>query len=344
MPLNINTKITNNLSGYVADSKNIKGTYIVVDDYDDLANLPAAILTQGVMAYCKSQNTEGSQFWLYTGSAWHQMLIENDAIDISLNTSLSINSTYTFHFDLSTVMTMLEGIIVVPYINFHFSGDEIIVFATNSLLQALIGSITAAQLVIYGGEMYCGIIDINLALQQDNATLHFEKVYNLPLSTTMVFNEHSTSRSINFTNMSVRPYLTVQEGIMYKYAGYGGSSEQMFFDNKEFYDLVNNTNVSISLPVTVQGELVLPDTTTSIAETTTMKFDYCRTYENSNHDMVRQYFGHGVIQLGVSLFEVKVILDLVEDGQHFSWSDLDGYGTAIFNTSLMIEGTLIILD
>lgn len=71
MALNINTKLTNNLDGYLLDAKNVKGTYVVVADYSELSNLPASCVVVGSLAYCQSDySTHEAGFYQYTGSGW----------------------------------------------------------------------------------------------------------------------------------------------------------------------------------------------------------------------------------------------------------------------------------
>ena len=71
MALNINTNLTNNLDGYLVDAKNVKGTYVVVNNYSDLANLPSACVVNGTLAYCQSDySTHEAGFYQYTGNGW----------------------------------------------------------------------------------------------------------------------------------------------------------------------------------------------------------------------------------------------------------------------------------
>ena len=59
-------KVENTLNGYVADAKNIKGTYVVVEDTEALSALPTATLVEGTMAY----NQEDTNLYLYDGTNW----------------------------------------------------------------------------------------------------------------------------------------------------------------------------------------------------------------------------------------------------------------------------------
>lgn len=71
MALNINTNITNNLDGYLLDAKNVKGTYVVVSNYSELANLPSACVVEGTLAYCQNDYSEHLEgFYQYNGSTW----------------------------------------------------------------------------------------------------------------------------------------------------------------------------------------------------------------------------------------------------------------------------------
>ena len=72
-------KITNTMTQYVADAKNIKGTYVVVNDYSDLASLPVATIVEGSLAYCVNSYTDTSVtpnvtynigFYQYNGLSW----------------------------------------------------------------------------------------------------------------------------------------------------------------------------------------------------------------------------------------------------------------------------------
>lgn len=76
MSLNINTNLTNNLTGYLLDAKNVKGGFIVVSDYSALTNLPSAVIIDGVLVYCQSNITiSGTEyaagFYQYNNNAWN---------------------------------------------------------------------------------------------------------------------------------------------------------------------------------------------------------------------------------------------------------------------------------
>lgn len=71
MAINIPTNITNSLDGYLLDAKNVKGTYVVVNNYSDLANLPNATIVNGSLAYCQnSYSTYSAGIYQFNGSTW----------------------------------------------------------------------------------------------------------------------------------------------------------------------------------------------------------------------------------------------------------------------------------
>ena len=68
MAINIPTNITNSLNGYLMDAKNVKGSYVVVNDYSELENLPETTIVEGSLAYCKNDySTFTHGFYQYTG-------------------------------------------------------------------------------------------------------------------------------------------------------------------------------------------------------------------------------------------------------------------------------------
>lgn len=71
MAINIPTKITNSLDGYLLDAENVKGTYVVVNNYSDLANLPNATIVNGSLAYCQnSYSSYSAGLYQFNGSTW----------------------------------------------------------------------------------------------------------------------------------------------------------------------------------------------------------------------------------------------------------------------------------
>ena len=75
MALNINTNITNNYDGYLLDAQNVKGTFVVVQDYIALSTIPSATRVVGSLAYCQTEVTVSDVtypigFYQYDGSTW----------------------------------------------------------------------------------------------------------------------------------------------------------------------------------------------------------------------------------------------------------------------------------
>ena len=119
---NILDKITNTLNEYVADAKNIKGTYVVVNDYSELASLPVATVVEGTLAYCVNdyynplvpeEISNKLGFYQYDGSNWN--IIHLGPIKIVLDkydsSNFDITETYTWTgVDLYSILTDLLGI------------------------------------------------------------------------------------------------------------------------------------------------------------------------------------------------------------------------------------------
>ena len=100
MAINIPTKITNSLDGYLLDAENVKGTYLVVSDYSQLANLPSATIVNGSLAYCQNTySTYVSGFYKYNGSTWEiwdtsiSLASYNDLGGIKLGSSTQSSQT-----------------------------------------------------------------------------------------------------------------------------------------------------------------------------------------------------------------------------------------------------------
>ena len=115
-------KITNTMTQYVADAKNIKGTYVVVNDYSELASLPEATVVNGTLAYCVNdyynplipeEISNKLGFYQYDGSNWN--IIHLGPIKIVLDkydsSNFDITETYTWTgVDLYSILTDLLGI------------------------------------------------------------------------------------------------------------------------------------------------------------------------------------------------------------------------------------------
>lgn len=78
MPITVNTNFINQSDQYLLDAKNVKGTYVVVENYSALASLPPATTINGSLAYCQAPVTVSSVtytagFYQYDGSAWNKI-------------------------------------------------------------------------------------------------------------------------------------------------------------------------------------------------------------------------------------------------------------------------------
>lgn len=98
MPITVNTNFINQADQYLLDAKNVKGTYVVVTDYNALATLPSATIVNGSLAYCQASVTisgtvysEG--FYQYDGSSWNK--IEYASTDRYHQTGTWDGLTYT---------------------------------------------------------------------------------------------------------------------------------------------------------------------------------------------------------------------------------------------------------
>jgi len=91
MALTINTNIINDADQYLLDAKNVKGTYVVVNDYSELANLPSATVVNGSLAYCVNSYTDtnvnpnvtyNAGFYQRTSNAWNAADLGGKQVEI----------------------------------------------------------------------------------------------------------------------------------------------------------------------------------------------------------------------------------------------------------------------
>ena len=80
MAIVINTQLVNENDEYLLDAKSVKGSYVVVNNYSELANLPSATVVNGSLAYCVNSYTDtnvnpnvtyDAGFYQRTTNAWN---------------------------------------------------------------------------------------------------------------------------------------------------------------------------------------------------------------------------------------------------------------------------------
>lgn len=144
MGLNINTKLTNNLNGYLLDAKNVKGGYLVVADFSEFANLPAATMQNGMLAYCQSAVTiqevyYQQGFYQYNGSVWNAVDFGRAYGDF--NSGWRTNgTTIQFCDDINADITATTGMVYIGAATFSdfpsgISNAEVIVEIIPSSLN-----------------------------------------------------------------------------------------------------------------------------------------------------------------------------------------------------------------
>jgi len=169
MALTINTNIKNDVDGYLLDAKNIKGTYVVVENYSDLANLPSATVVIGSLAYVSNDN----DFWQYKGSnsGWEQILINTSyQITVSAN-ALDPTQTYTFTIDTDDILSIVNG---SKRLMLMFSSSPIAFITPDWILET-----TTYQSNIIGiidNKQYIISLVIDGTLSLNNATLSFQEL------------------------------------------------------------------------------------------------------------------------------------------------------------------------
>lgn len=92
MSLNINTKLTNNLNGYLLDGENVKDAIVVYANTSALSNIPSAVLNTGLIAYIKADES----FYKYNGETWGKLysLIDTEIVSVSTSDDYSTVNGY----------------------------------------------------------------------------------------------------------------------------------------------------------------------------------------------------------------------------------------------------------
>ena len=144
MSLNINTKLTNNLNGYLLDAKNVKGGYLVVTDFSEFANLPAATMQNGMLAYCQSAVTiqevyYQKGFYQYDGSVWNAVDFGRAYGDFNPEWRTN-GTTIQFCDDINADITATTGMVYIGAATFSdfpsgISNAEVIVEIIPSSLD-----------------------------------------------------------------------------------------------------------------------------------------------------------------------------------------------------------------
>lgn len=109
MALNINTNITNNLDGYLLDAKNVKGGFVVVANFSELANLPSACVVNGTLAYVSEIAGGMKGFYQYDGSSWIAINITGSNIyEFIAQSGLDYSETYNFTLSSAQFTSLLD--------------------------------------------------------------------------------------------------------------------------------------------------------------------------------------------------------------------------------------------
>ena len=178
MALTINTNIKNDADGYLIDAKNVKGGFIVVEDFDALATIPSACKVEGTLAYI--QDISGgdigdTHYWKYTGNGardgFESVLIETETVEINIGNSFDITQTYTFTIDVESFSEIFAGNRLVLTINNQplamFYPD---IFATSN------NSAQANSILFYDNKQYLANLTITSSSWANNATLSFQEL------------------------------------------------------------------------------------------------------------------------------------------------------------------------
>lgn len=170
---NILDKLTNTLNGYVADAKNIKGTYVVVEDYNELlTGLPSACLVNGMLAYCQSRyQSHEAGFYQLQGGVWEPVSLENKVIQITIEESFDITQEYTFSISQDDIIALAYA---GDSLQINFS-DGASIFHPD-FLQISQTEFSSSAIIILNDTQYIANIIFDFSSQTDNATLSFQEL------------------------------------------------------------------------------------------------------------------------------------------------------------------------
>ena len=165
MNLNINTNITNNLDGYLLDAKNVKGGFVVVEDFDALATIPSACKVVGTLAYV--QDISGgdigdTHYWKYTGNGgrngFESVSIEQEEPIIkNIGNTFDVNQTYTFSMNVEEIGRLVNSARILLKVN----NTSLISFLPDIAFTED-GNMQSNLVFLYDNKQYIGTIIIDI--------------------------------------------------------------------------------------------------------------------------------------------------------------------------------------
>ena len=172
---NILDKITNTLNEYVADAKNIKGTYVVVEYYDDLANLPSATLMSGTIAFVQGNGLYYRYISPNVSPSWENItLVQKSAFSVNINANFDVTQTYTFTVDISDILGYLDGDKLAD-IFFNFNENISLRFLGGQGLSS--GLVFSTNMIlVYQNKQYVASVNADLMQQSNNGSLSFQEL------------------------------------------------------------------------------------------------------------------------------------------------------------------------
>ena len=170
---NILDKITNTLNEYVADAKNIKGTYVVVNDYSELASLPAATVVEGSLAYCQNLYISyEAGFYQYDGSNWNYVeIINKEPITKNINSELDLTQTYTLSITSYEFWNLAKGASLI--LTWTGAGPSIYIL---NMIKITATAFSSTVLFKHGDKFYTAYFVIDVSTESNNATLSFQEL------------------------------------------------------------------------------------------------------------------------------------------------------------------------
>lgn len=103
MPLVVNTNIVNNLTGYLADAKNIKNTLIIVQTLEERDEIPLEVLEGGYFVYVNE--TEKYYHYITETETWDSNL---PGLQNAITDEDKLNAKFVEFTDLGTEPITLE--------------------------------------------------------------------------------------------------------------------------------------------------------------------------------------------------------------------------------------------
>lgn len=187
MALNINTNITNNLDGYLLDAKNVKGGFVVVEDWSDVESLPSSTKVTGSLIYVVGDTLGGGanvgfyqcdaignwQKRVLGGSGIYQFVSESaNDIDYSQTYIYTLTSSQQTQIGSDFARLVDADTTTLPMFIFAFNDINLLIAMSN--LAMVTNGILSHTIIEQNNTQY--IVNINIALDYSTITLSFSEL------------------------------------------------------------------------------------------------------------------------------------------------------------------------